>query len=123
MSGIRGKNTKPELIVRSYLHRAGLRFRLHPALPGKPDLVFPKFGAVVFVHGCFWHRHKNCRFAATPKSRQEWWAAKFDSNVSRDRRTTRKLRCAGWRVLTVWECETRFSSKLDRLAAKIKGSK
>ena len=86
MSGIRGRDTKPEKQVRSFLHRAGLRFRLHASLPGKPDLVFPKHGAVVFVHGCFWHRHAGCRYATTPSSNVDFWQAKFDANVARDKR-------------------------------------
>lgn len=121
MSAIRGKNTKPELVVRSFLHRAGLRFRLHTRLPGKPDIAFPKYRTVVFVHGCFWHRHKNCRFAATPKTRTCWWMAKFESNQTRDKKISSKLRRSGWRVLTVWECETRNPVKLEKLASKIRG--
>lgn len=104
MSGIRGRDTKPEKQVRSYLHRAGLRFRLHASLPGKPDLVFPKHRAVVFVHGCFWHRHTGCRYAATPSSNIDFWQAKFDANIARDKRVTRQLRKEGWRVLLVWTC-------------------
>jgi DNA mismatch endonuclease (patch repair protein) len=122
MSGIRGKDTKPELAVRSYLHRAGLRFRLHAHLPGKPDLVFPKHDTVVFVHGCFWHRHKGCSRAATPKTRTDWWMEKLELNVARDRKNLKALRKLGWKVLTIWECETEDSQKLETLAAKIKGT-
>lgn len=105
MAGIRGKDTKPERRVRSFLHRAGFRFRLHPrTLPGSPDIVLPRWNAVVFVHGCFWHRHKRCHKAYMPKSRTEFWAAKFDENVARDRRNIHALRGLGWRVFTVWEC-------------------
>lgn len=104
MSGIRGRDTKPEKQVRSFLHRAGLRFRLHAALPGKPDLVFPKHRAVVFVHGCFWHRHAGCRYATTPSSNAGFWQTKFDANVARDKRVTRQLRREGWRVFVVWSC-------------------
>lgn len=118
MSGIRGRDTKPEKLVRSFLHRAGLRFRLHASLPGKPDLVFPKHRAVVFVHGCFWHRHAGCRYAATPSSNAEFWQAKFDANVARDNRVARQLRKEGWRVFVVWECRL-SSSALDSLARKI----
>ena len=107
MSRIRGKNTVPEKQVRSALHRAGYRFRLHSKqLPGRPDVVLPKYCTVVFVHGCFWHRHKGCRYAYTPKSRVAFWKAKFDSNVERDRRNVRELRRLGWKVVKVWECET-----------------
>ena len=112
MSGIRGKNTKPELLVRSHLHRKGLRFRLHANLPGKPDLVFPKYRTAVFVHGCFWHRHQKCRYAYTPKSRKAFWQSKFAENVRRDRRTARALRGSGWKVITVWECWTEKSEEL-----------
>ncbi len=106
MSRISGKDTAPEKQVRSALHRAGYRFRLHSrTLPGRPDLVLPKYRTLVLVHGCFWHRHKGCRFAYTPKSRTAFWNAKFDANVERDRRTARELRRLGWKVVTVWECE------------------
>lgn len=107
MSGIRGKNTKPELAVRSVAHRLGLRFRLHVKdLPGRPDLVFPKHRTVVFVHGCFWHRH-DCRLAAMPKTRTDFWLAKFSANVARDRRCRMELEVRGWKVLEIWECEVR----------------
>lgn len=108
MSRIKGQNTLPELLVRSLLHRAGLRFRLHRHdLPGKPDIVMPRHRIVVFVHGCFWHRHPGCRLATTPKSRPEFWQLKFRENVRRDRRAIAKLSTLGWRVIIIWECETR----------------
>ena len=119
MSGIRGKNTRPELIVRSYLHRAGLRFRLHANLPGKPDLVFPKYRTVVFVHGCFWHRHQGCRFTTTPSTNSERWQAKFLQNIQRDSSATRKLRSFGWHAYVIWACEL-DENRLNRLANKIK---
>lgn len=122
MSGIRGKNTKPELTVRSFLHRAGLRFRLHAKLPGKPDLVLPKYRTAVFVHGCFWHRHKGCPKTTSPQTRHGWWAEKFESNIARDRRNVIALRKLGWRVMTIWECETQKPHKLERLAKKIMGT-
>jgi len=116
MSSIRGSNTRPEVVVRSYLHRAGLRFRLHVNdLPGRPDLVFPRFRAALFVHGCFWHRHKACRFTTTPATRPEFWQEKFRQNVARDRRAAALLRSAGWRVFTIWECEVDNEEVLDRL--------
>jgi len=118
MSGIRGKDTKPERLVRSYLHRAGLRFRLHARLPGRPDIVLPKHHAVVFVHGCFWHRH-GCRFTTTPATRTAFWNAKFADNVRRDARVQEQLAAAGWRVFVVWGCETDPSSLAD-LARAIK---
>ena len=120
MSGIQGKNTKPELMVRKYLHGRGLRFRLHAReLPGKPDLVFPMYKAVVFVHGCFWHSHPRCRFAVVPASNVEFWKQKLDANRMRDQRDETRLKALGWRVLTVWECQLE-ERHLARLAEKIK---
>lgn len=119
MSGIRGKDTRPEMMVRKGLHRLGFRFRLHNRnLPGKPDLVLPKRAAVVFVHGCYWHRHQGCRYATTPSTRPEFWQAKFQGNVERDRRNQRELMKAGWRVFIVWECALRSDlvDALERLA-------
>lgn len=107
MSRIRGKDTRPELRVRSALHRLGYRFRLNRRdLPGKPDIVLPRYQTVIFVHGCFWHRHPGCRFAYTPKSRVEFWQAKFERNVARHREVEEELTTLGWRVLVIWECET-----------------
>ena len=107
MSRVRNKNTKPELIVRSILHRNGYRYRLHKKdLPGHPDIVLPKFNAVIFVHGCFWHRHKNCPDATTPKTRTEFWLTKFKKNIERDKKNKVSLIQTGWRVIIVWECET-----------------
>jgi len=106
MSRIRGRDTKPEKAVRSLLHRMGYRFRLHGRdLPGRPDIVLPKHRTVIFVHGCFWHRHRGCKYAYTPKSRVGFWAKKFRANRLRDRRNEISLRERGWNVLVVWECE------------------
>ena len=106
MSRIRSKNTRPELLVRSILHGSGYRFRLHAReLPGRPDIVLPKWKTVVFVHGCFWHRHKGCRFAYSPKSQKAFWRKKFRENMKRDVRKTEALTSSGWTVVTVWECE------------------
>jgi DNA mismatch endonuclease, patch repair protein len=111
MAGIRGANTKPELILRRALHARGLRFRLHDKkLPGKPDIVLPKYCAVIFVHGCFWHRHEGCRYATTPATRPDFWDSKFKSNVNRDWRNLERLTALGWRSLVVWECELKASS-------------
>ncbi len=108
MAGIGGKDTKPELILRRELHARGLRYRLHDrTLPGTPDLVFRRFGAVCFVHGCFWHRHPGCPDATHPATRPEFWQAKFRANVARDRRAREALLDVGWRVATVWECALR----------------
>ncbi len=106
MSKVRGADTKPEWILRCGLHRLGYRYRLrNKDLPGRPDLVFPKYRAVVFVHGCYWHRHPGCKDASTPKSNLAFWTKKFTENVERDRRTEQALTALGWRVLVVWECD------------------
>ena len=106
MSRIRGQDTVPEKRLRSLLHRSGYRFRLHdPKLPGHPDVVLPKYHAVVFVHGCYWHRHIACPKATTPKSRTEFWQSKFNATVERDQRKAAELARLGWRVITVWECD------------------
>lgn len=105
MAGIRGANTRPELILRRGLHAAGFRYGLHAVkLPGKPDLVLPRRRAVIFVHGCFWHRHQGCFWCSTPASRQDFWMAKFKANVERDYRNSNLLHSAGWRVGVIWEC-------------------
>lgn len=119
MSGIRGKDTKPERIVRSFLHRAGLRFRLHAKLPGKPDLVLPKYRTVVLVHGCFWHRHEGCRYATTPASNSAFWQEKFAANFRRDRKVEAELEAAGWRVCVIWSCQLDDAS-LQRLVQTIR---
>ena len=108
MSRIRSGNTKPEIAVRRTLHVLGYRFRLHRKdLPGKPDIVLPKYKTVIFVHGCFWHRHENCRYSYNPKSRTEFWQDKFAANIERDKRSAADLKMLGWRQLVIWECETR----------------
>lgn len=113
MAKVRGKDTGPELRVRTIAHRMGLRFRLHRKdLPGKPDLVFPKHRLAVFVHGCFWHRHEGCRRATMPSTRREFWEAKFAATVERDARQTAALESAGWRVLVLWECELKDDEAL-----------
>lgn len=120
MSGIRGKHTKPEMVVRRFLHRRGFRFRLHDRrLPGRPDIVLPKYHSVVDVRGCFWHRHPGCRFAATPKTRQEFWEAKLRGNVERDARNTAALQADGWRVFVIWECEVGDDGVLARVGDEI----
>lgn len=118
MSRVKGRNTVPELLVRSLIHRMGFRFRLHRKdLPGKPDIVFPSQKKAIFVHGCFWHRHRGCKYATDPKTRKRYWHEKFEANVARDDRTVRRLRAAGWRVMVVWQCETKEPERLlNRLA-------
>jgi DNA mismatch endonuclease, patch repair protein len=120
MSRIRSKNTKPELLVRSLLHRTGFRFRLHASkLPGRPDIVLPKWKTAIFVHGCFWHRHTGCGFAYSPKSRKAFWQNKFTENVKRDVRKASALSSLGWKVITIWECEvarpTEILERLERI--------
>ncbi len=106
MSAIKSKNTKPEIKVRKVLHSMGYRFRLHSKdLPGSPDIVLPKYKTVIFVHGCFWHRHENCKYASTPKTRQEFWEAKFRENINRDKLNQENLSSKGWKIIIVWECE------------------
>lgn len=118
MSRIRAGDTGPERAVRSLLHRMGFRFRLHPVnLPGRPDIVLSKYRVAIFVHGCFWHRHKGCRFAYNPKSRLKFWEKKFESNIRRDITVRGLLDRLGWHVITVWECELRPT---DELASKLK---
>lgn len=112
MSGIRGKDTKPEIVLRRGMHRRGFRFRLHGShLPGKPDLIFPKYRAVLFAHGCFWHGHE-CRLFKWPKSREEFWRQKISGNKLRDEANVQRLRESGWRVLTVWECALKGPARI-----------
>ena len=119
MLGIRSSNTKPELLVRTYLHARGFRYSLKKRrdLPCQPDIVLPKYGVAIFVHGCFWHRHQGCRYATTPKSNAEFWVKKFRANVERDGRCETDLSILGWRIATIWECELKKDSqrKLDEL--------
>lgn len=122
MAGIRSKDTKPELTVRKYLHARGFRYRLHTRqLPGSPDLVLPKYRVAVFVHGCFWHRHHDCRYTTMPTSNADKWDLKFRQNIERDARTKTALEASGWRVIVVWECELRKDAlnRLDRLSREI----
>lgn len=120
MSRIRGKDTKPEMIVRKLLHSQGYRYRLHVRkLPGSPDIVFVARRKVIFVHGCFWHRH-NCRYGSVvPQTHPQFWAGKLEKNRLRDRKNRAELRKLGWEVMTVWECETRTLEKLRRLTEKL----
>ena len=121
MSKIRGKDTKPEMAVRSYLHARGLRYRLHDkSLPGKPDLVFRSRRVVVFVHGCFWHGHAGCNKARTPKTHEDFWRTKVETNAARDRRNIRKLRSLGWHVFVIWQCQI-CERRLERLFRQIEG--
>lgn len=118
MSRIFSANTKPELAVRSLLHKMGYRFRLHRKdLPGKPDIVLTKYKTVIFVHGCFWHRHDACQYAYTPKSRVKFWKEKFEGNIERDIRKKNELEALGWKVILIWECEL---SDLESIVNKLR---
>lgn len=124
MSGIKGKDTRPEMVVRRFLHSAGFRYRLHVTkLPGKPDIVLPKYKVAIFVHGCFWHRHKGCKYATNPDQNKNRWQEKFRQNVERDEDQVTELINQGWRVIVVWECGLRPSNPdLAWLVAHIKKS-
>ena len=124
MSGIKGKNTQPELILRKFLHAQGLRYRLHVSdLPGKPDIVLRRYKLCIFVHGCFWHRHDGCRYATTPKTRSSFWMKKFVANRQRDILVKMQLHAAGWRVFEIWECgfRNRSNDSINWLPECIKG--
>jgi len=116
MSRIKRENTKPELIVRKYLHHHGFRYTLHNKdLTGKPDIVLPKYKSIIFVNGCYWHRHTDCKFSYTPKSNIDFWQKKFNGTIARDKQVYSKLRSLGWNVLIVWECETKEETNLSKL--------
>jgi DNA mismatch endonuclease (patch repair protein) len=123
MARVRSKDSKPELVVRKLAHRLGYRFRLHRRdLPGTPDLVFPRFRKVVFVHGCFWHRHRGCARTTNPKTRSAFWSEKFEQNIKRDAIKHKQLKALGWEVLVIWECETfddhKVSKRLDAFLSR-----
>lgn len=122
MSKIRNKNTKPEITVRKCLHSLGFRFRLHSKrLPGCPDIVLPKYRTVIFVHGCFWHRHQGCKYSTTPKTHKDFWDKKFSDNVARFAVVKEELSSSGWQVIIVWECEIKDQVSLKKfLVARIK---
>ena len=120
MSRIKNRDTKPELIVRSLLHRMGYRFRLHRKdLPGKPDIILPRYKKIIFVHGCFWHRHEGCQYAYNPKTRVDFWQEKFRQNVKRDQKVQQELIQLGWEVHVIWECETREPGALEKIIERI----
>ena len=124
MSRIHGRDTKPELVVRRIAHRLGFRFRLHRQdLPGRPDIVFPRYRAIIMVHGCFWHRHPGCKYAYTPKTRVQFWRKKFEGNVARDRRNELALSERGWRTMVIWECQTKdHQDVVARIESFLRGS-
>jgi len=123
MSKIRSKDTKPEILVRKFLHSKGFRYKLHVKdLPGKPDIVLPKYNSVIFVQGCFWHGHLGCRNFVIPKTRTEWWTNKINKNIARDQDSSRKLSEAGWKIIEIWECDLKVSKRiitLENLIARI----
>jgi len=106
MSRIRAKDTKPEILVRKFLHAKGFRYRLHDKkLPGKPDIVLPKYKTIIFIHGCFWHGHKGCKYFVVPKTRTEWWLNKINSNIANDTKAGKALEKRGWKIIQIWECQ------------------
>jgi len=114
MSRIKGKNTKPEMLVRKFLHANGYRYKLHDkSLPGKPDIVLPKYKTVIFVHGCFWHGHSNCKYYVVPKSRTDWWLNKINGNIANDTKALKALKKEGWKIITIWECSLK-PAKVER---------
>ena len=121
MSRIRSTDTKPELIVRKFLHAQGFRYRLHvKSLPGRPDIVLPKYKTVIFVHGCFWHGHKNCRYFKVPGTRTEWWLNKINTNKANDATAVKALKKEGWKVITLWECDLRTNRSKDTFSTLLK---
>lgn len=119
MSRIKGKNTKPEILVRRFLFSKGFRYRLHdPKLPGKPDIILPKYKTAIFIHGCFWHGHRGCKYFVIPKTRTQWWLDKINGNVANDKRKQKALRKTGWRVINIWECQLR-ANKVDKVLNKL----
>jgi DNA mismatch endonuclease (patch repair protein) len=116
MSRIRGKDTKPEMLVRRFLHKNGFRYRLHvKGLPGKPDIVLPKYKTVIFIHGCFWHGHEGCKYYVVPKTRTEWWLNKIGTNIANDTNAESLLKAAGWNIIKIWECELKKAFIDDKL--------
>lgn len=117
MSRIKGKDTKPEMLVRKFLFAQGFRYRLHVKnLPGKPDIVLPKYKTVIFIHGCFWHGHKGCKYFVIPKTRTEWWVNKIERNKQKDKVSVKALTKAQWKVITIWECELKPAKALSVLS-------
>ena len=120
MSAIKAKDTTPELLVRHALHAMGYRYRLHRKdLPGKPDIVLPKHKIVIFVNGCFWHRHLGCKYASTPASNADFWMAKFEANIARDKKNYTQLEKLGWKVVVIWECEIRQGQISELISSKL----
>ncbi|MBL0306387.1 MAG: DNA mismatch endonuclease Vsr [Chitinophagaceae bacterium] len=123
MSRIRSGNTKPEMLVRKFLHANGYRYKLHDkTLPGKPDIVLPKYKTIIFIHGCFWHGHTNCKYYVVPKTVTQWWLNKINTNKANDARAAKALKKEGWKIITVWECQlkpAKVEKTLNTLVAKL----
>ncbi len=126
MQQIKGKNTKPEILVRKFLFANGFRYKLHDKkLPGKPDLVLPKYKTVIFIHGCFWHGHNNCKYFVLPKTRTEWWTEKIKKNITNEEKAVKLLKKEGWKVITIWECKLKpanYNQTLHKIKVKLTGS-
>ena len=121
MSRIRSGNTKPEMLVRKFLHAQGFRYKLHDkTLPGKPDIVLPKYKTIIFIHGCFWHGHTNCKYYVVPKTRTAWWLHKINTNKANDTKAVKALKKEGWKVITVWECKLKQARIEKTMAALLK---
>ena len=119
MSCIKSKNTKPEMIVRKFLHANGYRYKLHDkSLPGKPDIVLPKYQTIIFVQGCFWHGHKNCKYFSIPQTRTKWWTAKINVNITNDEKAKKTLKKDGWKVIEIWECQLK-SKKIEKTLKRL----
>jgi DNA mismatch endonuclease (patch repair protein) len=122
MSRIKGKDTKPEMLVRKFLHANGFRYKLHDkSLPGKPDIVLPKYKTVIFVHGCFWHGHEGCKYYVVPKTKTEWWLKKINGNIANDHKAYNRLEELGWKVIEIWECDLK-AHPVDKTLAKLPGN-
>lgn len=123
MSRIKGKDTKPEMLVRKFLHANGYRYRLHVKdMPGKPDIVLPKYKTVIFIHGCFWHGHKDCKYFTIPKTKSDWWDAKITGNIENDIKAEKALKKDGWRIITIWTCDLKpkkAEAQLNKLLSRL----
>jgi DNA mismatch endonuclease (patch repair protein) len=121
MSQIKGKNTKPEMLVRRFLHANGFRYRLHVKdLPGRPDIVLPRYKTLIFVHGCFWHGHEGCKYFVVPKTKTEWWLNKINGNIANNKKAVKELRISSWKIIILWECDLKPGKILKTLPALIK---
>ena len=121
MQQIKGKHTKPEMVVRKFLHAHGYRYRLHDKkLPGKPDIVFRKYNTLIFIHGCFWHGHSNCKYYKVPKTNTEWWLNKINGNIANDKKAMNALKKEGWKIITIWECQVKPAKVENTLNALLK---